>query len=266
MVLFTTLFLGALSHPGHDHGPSKTESASSSEPVEITPQRIAYAWGLIALAFIGSLLGGMLPFIDGVLLRYGSVPPERRSTFQSLFLSLFAQVRSYTFISAALGFSAGVLLFGSFSLIIPGSSRLLKPTLGASAWIVTLALWLAGIAIFYAFRVIADIFIPQSKRQDIPSCPCHGPPVASDRNGVDFTVEPCCEKKMIEAPSEVVIVGDDVSSEGGSSTTKRMSKDDHDLIDDSDFGRLKSIGVMAAFSLALHKVCFIVFHHSDGPH
>lgn len=152
-------------HPGHDHGPNDTAIADPIASSSLSSTQVGYGFALIAIALLGTIIGASIPLFDAPIKRM-------KQSETNIWSKYLINITGPSFISAILAFSTGVLMYGAFSLIIPGSIQLLRDNLGPNASMTVLGLWIVGILIIFAINLLTDAL---TFNQQSPSCPCHGP-------------------------------------------------------------------------------------------
>ena len=162
-------------------GISDTASASSA---------IGLAWLFCALAVLGAALGGLIPLLSKPYDRIQAKEPSKRSRWELGLMAVLADIRGPKFISGALAFATGVLLYGALASLLPSAVSLVRTALGMHAAMVVLVVWFCGIAFMMGVRLAVDRFQLDQFNPGNAACPCHGASKDATNNGADVE---CCQ-------------------------------------------------------------------------
>ena len=105
--------------------------------------------------------------LSSIILALGLTLIAGLSTGLGSLMSFFAKAQNTKFLSTALGFSAGVMVYISFLDLMPGAVDDLAADFGSSAGLIATIAFFAGIAMI----ALIDFFIPQSPGRLIDDSP-----------------------------------------------------------------------------------------------
>jgi zinc transporter ZupT len=154
---FVLLITVSLAHPGHgdEEDAPAGNSTLPANSTSLNGQKAATAWSISLFALVGTFAGAIIPLIDEHMKKVRAKPSPSTVDFAMMRLFRF-EGTSPRFVSGALGFSSGVLLFGALTLVIPGCIKLFTKSVGKNASMVVFACWFGGCLLVFLARVFQE--------------------------------------------------------------------------------------------------------------
>lgn len=186
----------------------------------------SYGWLWVGISFLGTIIGGLVPLFDYFHEKAESSESGAKSKWATFIQNNTVKISSPTFISAALGFSAGALVYGSLGLILPQSIQLLSQKFPKTSGLLVLGMWIGGVLFMAGFRMI-EVFIYRK--------------FASTTLHIDSSTR--CSSPF-KTPSQTFEKEEEIELGESGAHVREVTENTS----------LKNLGVATAIALALHKI------------